>query len=410
MTPLDAAVIGAGPAGLIAAEVLARAGLSVTVFERMPSPARKFLMAGRGGLNITHSEPLDHLLGRYGAQSEWLGRHIEKFPPAELLAWIHGLEQETFVGTSGRVFPKAMKASPLLRSWLRRLADLGVDIKLRHTWTGFGDDHSLEILDPTNTPQRLRPSATVLALGGASWPRLGADGRWLSVLENSGVGITPFAPSNCGVLLQWPDHLLQRFAGQPLKRVAVSMNDQRARGDLVITRYGLEGGPVYALGPTLRAALSRSGRTTLHIDLKPDLTEDDIAQRLVNSRAGESRSNTLRKALALSPAAIGLCREAGPFPSTPHALASRVKNVPLTVLGVAPLDRAISTAGGIAADALDGNLMLKSLPGVFAAGEMLDWDAPTGGYLLQACFATGVAAAHGVLNWLGGVEAAKQNE
>lgn len=404
------AIAGAGPSGLIAAETLARAGLRVTVFERMASPARKFLMAGRGGLNLTHSAPIEKFLMRYGDNSEWLQSTIKRHPPDVLLSWAHGLGQETFVGTSGRVFPKAMKASPLLRAWLTRLAGLKVDIKLRHTWTGFAENGALEVLDATQTPQRFRSRATILALGGASWPRLGSDARWLPVLQRAGVAVMPLQASNCGILVDWSPYVASRFAGEPLKRVAVSVGTHTSMGDLVITRQGLEGGPVYSLGPVIRHALAEGGHAQVALDLKPGIGEDKIAERLARARVGETQSNALRKALALTPAAIAICRDVGPLPADPRGLAHFVKNLPVTTTRVAPIDRAISTAGGISASSLDDNLMLKALPGVFAAGEMLDWDAPTGGYLLQASFATGVAAANGVLKWLAEGEAAKARQ
>ena len=403
MTARTAAIVGAGPAGLMAAETLAKAGARVTIYERMPSPARKFLMAGRGGLNLTHGEPIDTFRRRYNGNTACVLAALDDFPPKGLIGWAHGLGQETFAGSSGRVFPKTMKASPLLRAWLTRLAGLGVELKTRHTWTGFDADGGLTFVDSTGAPLVVRSDAALLALGGASWPKLGADGSWVPVLERAGVSVAALTPSNCGVLVTWSNHMREKFAGAPLKRVAVTCGDARARGELIITATGLEGGAIYALGPAIRAALAKNVPTRLTIDLKPDTTDTHLAARFATVRAGQSLSNTLRKAAALDPAAIALARET-PLPSAPDDLARHLKSVPVTVNGLAGMARAISTAGGITAEAINETLMLRARPGVFAAGEMLDWDAPTGGYLLQACFATGVAAAHGVLHWLEGGE------
>ncbi len=395
------AIIGAGPAGLIAAEILATAGYRVTLYERMPSPARKFLMAGRGGLNLTHSEPLETFRTRYGGGADRVQRAIALFPPSDLIAWANALGQETFTGSSGRVFPKAMKASPLLRAWLKRLDELGVSLKTRHTWTGFDAVGGLTFTGPEGAVVSVHPAATVLALGGASWPKLGSDGSWVSILQRAGVASTPLSPSNCGVLVPWSSVLKDRCAGLPLKRIAVHFGGKTQRGDLIITRTGLEGGAIYALGPLLRQALHAASNARLTIDLKPDMLEADLAARLGKAKPGQSLANTLRKAASLDPAAIALAREGGTaLPRRPEDLARHLKAVPVTVTGLGTIDRAISTAGGVAAAALDENFMLTARPGVFAAGEMLDWDAPTGGYLLQACFATGTAAAHGVLQWL----------
>ena len=394
------AIVGAGPAGLMAAEVVARAGHAVTVYERMPSPARKFLLAGRGGLNLTHSEPLAQFVTRYGNEAAAVVDCISAFPPQDLVAWANALGEETFIGSSGRVFPKAMKASPLLRAWLRRLDTLGVTIKTRHTWKGFSRDGGLMISNSNGVVMDLEPDAVVLALGGASWPRLGSDGGWLEVLKSQGVPVTPLQAANSGIAIAWSAIFAERFAGQPLKRIAVTVGASQARGEAVITGSGLEGGAIYAVGRAIRTALSEAAAATVTIDLKPDTSIEELTARLSRPRGSQSQTNFMRKATNLDAVALGLMREAGPLPTDAAELAARIKAVRLTVTGLASVDRAISTAGGVTFGALSPELMIKTKPGVFVAGEMLDWDAPTGGYLLQASFATGVVAANGVLNWL----------
>jgi hypothetical protein len=392
------AVIGGGPAGLFAAEHLAPHA-QVTVYERMPSVGRKLLMAGRGGLNLTHSEPLGAFLGRYGEAAEWLRPHLEAFPPAALVAWAEGLGQTTFVGSSGRVFPKSLKASPLLRAWLGRLEALGVTMRTRCDWQGFAEDGALRFRGPDGA-FAARPDATILALGGASWPRLGSDGAWTDKL--GGVAVTLLRPANMGVNIPW-SAVLQDFAGQPLKGIAISLGDRTLRGEAMVTRYGLEGGAVYALSAAIREVVNRDGSAVITLDLRPDQPAARLAERLARAPAGASLATRLRKALHLSPLETNLLREAHgrALPADPAALAAAVKAASLSVTGVQPLARAISTAGGIELGALDETLMLRDRPGVFAAGEMLDWEAPTGGYLLQASFATGRAAALGVLQRLG---------
>lgn len=393
----EVAVIGAGPAGLMAAEVLSAGGLAVTVYDRMPSVARKLLIAGRGGLNLTHSEPFEKFVARYGMAARRLNPILEAFPPQALIAWAEGLGQPTFVGSSGRVFPKAMKASPLLRAWLARLAEQGVVMKTRHDWQGWDESGALLFAHGEETA-RAHPAATVLALGGASWPKLGSTGAWAEILRQRGVAVTPFRPANVGFTTTWSEPF-RRFEGEPLKNIALSFAGQTVRGEAMITRAGLEGGAVYALSGPLRDAIESKGRAVVTIDLRPDMSIADVATKLARPRGTESMSNHLRKALALSPAAISLMREAHgvKLAEAPAALAAQIKAAPITLTGTQGLARAISTAGGIALYALDENLMLRALPSVYAVGEMLDWEAPTGGYLLQATFATAVTAARSIL-------------
>ncbi len=398
-TPLTIAVIGAGPAGLMAAERLASTGLRVVVHERMPSVARKFLMAGRGGLNLTHSEPPEPFLNRYDAPARArISGWLDAFSPADLTAWAEGLGQATFVGSSGRVFPKAMKASPLLRAWLARLERLGVEIRTRSRWTGWTDG---ALAFDTPDGERLeRPDAVVLALGGASWAKLGPDAAWVPALQGAGAVVAPFRPANVGFDLAWSPLFRDRFAGQPLKGVALTHAGRTVRGEAMIAAYGVEGGAIYALSANLRDAVERDGAAELTIDLRPDQSREALTQRLSKPRGKDSLSNWLRKAVHLDPLALALMRENGPLPTEPGALAARIKGVTLTLTGVQGLTRAISSAGGVRQDSVDDRLMLKTRPGVFLAGEMLDWEAPTGGYLLQASFASGVVAATGVTDWL----------
>jgi uncharacterized flavoprotein (TIGR03862 family) len=399
------AVIGAGPAGLMAAEVLAQGGANVTVYDAMASAGRKFLMAGRGGLNLTHSEALPEFLARYGPAKSHLAPSIEAFPPDALRAWSEALGQPTFVGSSGRVFPQAFKASPLLRAWLRRLDAMGVQFTFRHRWTGWDDDGRLSFQTPEGQ-HAVDAHATVLALGGASWPRLGSDGAWLKTLTAKGVTVSPLRPANCGFTVAWSEIFRNRFEGQPLKGVALSFGSHTVRGEAMITRTGIEGGAVYALSADLRETIIGAGGATLHLALRPDLTSVELTARLSAPRGKQSFSNYLRKATHLSPAGTGLLQEAaiasGVSLSTmsPGTLADLINSVPIKLNGVAPIARAISTAGGIALDELGADFMIRRVPGVFAAGEMLDWEAPTGGYLLQASFATGAAAGHGALKWI----------
>lgn len=396
-------MIGAGPAGLIAADVVARAGARVVIYEHKASPARKFLMAGRGGLNITHSEDLDRFLTRYGAAAKRLAPFLRAAPPQALRDFCAELGEETFVGTSGRVFPISFKASPLLRAWLARLARLGVTIATRHSFEGFAGERELRLRGPQGEAFVQPVSATVLALGGASWPRLGSDGRWVERLGARGVAVSPLAAANCGALVDWSPRFRQDFEGQPIKTIALRLGAETARGDIVVTRTGLEGGPVYALSASLRRRLARDGAAALHLDLKPDTSLQILTRKLQRRTPKQTQANFLRKTAGLSKVAVALLRESHPEgpPKDAAALAAIIKNAPLAVTGLAGLDRAISSSGGVAFDEVTEELMLKKMPGVFVAGEMLDFDAPTGGYLLQAAYSTGVGAGRGAARHMG---------
>ena len=395
------AIIGAGPSGLMAAEVLAAAGHQVTVYDRMPSPGRKLLIAGRGGLNLTHSEPLEQFLTRYGAAAEWLAPSIRAFPPAAVRAWCEGLGEETFVGSSGRVFPRRMKAAGLLRAWLKRLEQLGVHYAPRHYWQGW-EGAALRFTDAAQHTVLVNPSATLLALGGASWPRLGSDGAWTGILTACGIEIAPMRPSNCGFIVPWSEHFSTRHAGTPLKPLAITHQGVTRKGEAMITAQGIEGGVIYAISASLRDAIEKQGTAVMHIALRPDMTLAALTKKLQAPRANKSLSSYLRSA-GFSPLAVSLLREVTPADElsqdTAASLAARLKALPVTITATAGLARAISSAGGIPRGALNKDFMLHAKPGVFAAGEMLDWEAPTGGYLLQACFSTGVAAARGILQY-----------
>lgn len=406
----SAVVVGGGPAGLIAAEVLAEAGLGVTVFDHKRSVGRKFLLAGRGGLNITHSEPLDALVDRFGPRRDRLEPIIRRFTPDDVRAWCAGLGEPTFVGSSGRVFPESFRAAPLLRAWLRKLADLGVEIRGDHRWSGWVDDDdgtpiptSARFGQADGSTVEVAADAVVIALGGASRPRVGSDGGWVDEFERRGVDVVPLEAANCGVEVPWTSEFAERFAGTPLKNVAVTASGESVRGDPIVTTTGLEGGPIYAQSAALRDALAGgTSGASLVIDLQPDRTVDALTRRLTDrKRPKDSRSTWLRRA-GFAPVEVGLLREAtdNDLPTEPSRMAELAKDVRVTVSSLMPLDRAISTAGGVSFDEVDDRLMLTRLPGCFVAGEMLDWEAMTGGYLLQGSFSTGVAAARGAVDWL----------
>lgn len=395
------AIIGAGPAGLHAAEVLATAGQSVTVYDRKASVGRKFLMAGRGGLNLTHSEDFEIFKTRYGAAQGRLSPMLNRFTPENLRTWCEQHGEPTFIGSSGRIFPKSFKASPLLRSWISHLNQIGVQFELNKKWTAWDNGH-ITFVDKENRLDTVNPAATLLALGGASWPNLGSDGSWVEILQKHHVKITPLRPANCGFTVAWSPVFIEKFAGQPLKTITLSCAGHAVPGELMINRNGIEGGAIYALSSVIRTAIENHGETILNIDLRPALGIPAIMEKLAATRGRNSLSNHLQKTLNLSPAAIGLLREVDrDIQNLPlEKLAGLIKSAPIKVTAAFPIERAISTAGGIAFDALDQDLMIKNMPGVFAAGEMLDWEAPTGGYLLQAAFATGHAAAEGILRYL----------
>ncbi|WP_462401802.1 TIGR03862 family flavoprotein [Pseudomonas sp. Marseille-QA0332] len=398
------AVIGGGPAGLMAAEALAQAGVAVAVFDAMPSVGRKFLLAGVGGMNITHSEPYPAFVARYAERHAPIDALLQDFDGPALRQWIHGLGIETFVGTSGRVFPRDMKAAPLLRAWLKRLRDAGVVIHTRHRWLGWNADGSLRLAYPQGE-LKYQADAVVLALGGASWARLGSDGAWLPLLAERGVAIAPLQASNCGFEVQgWSQLLQDKFAGAPLKNVALALpGSQPRKGECIVTALGLEGSLVYALSAPIRETINRQGSATVLLDLLPDRPVDKIVQALAKPRGSKSMARHLQAQLGLEGIKAALLRELTDQATfaDPERLARAIKALPIELLRPRPLDEAISTAGGVRFEALDASLMLERLPGVFCAGEMLDWEAPTGGYLLTACFASGLRAGRAAAAWVG---------
>jgi uncharacterized flavoprotein (TIGR03862 family) len=403
-----AAVIGGGPAGLMAAEMLVRGGVQVDLYDAMPSVGRKFLLAGVGGMNITHCEPFDAFLSRYGARAPAIEPLLEAFAPAALREWIHALGVETFVGSSGRVFPKDMKAAPLLRTWLHRLRESGVRFHVRHRWLGLDETGALCFAVPQGE-RVAKADVVVLALGGGSWAKLGSDGAWAPLLAKHGVAVAPLLPSNCGFDMAggWSEHLRSRFAGQPLKTVALRFTDASGqtharKGELMLSDAGIEGSLVYALSALLRDTIAAQGTVTVQLDLAPDQSVDRLAAEVAHPRGSRSLSSHLQSRAGIKGAKMALLREilTPAQLNDPIKLTHAIKSLPLTLVAPRPLDEAISSAGGVRFEALDEHLMLRHLHGVFCAGEMLDWEAPTGGYLLTACFASGRAAGQGALNYL----------
>jgi uncharacterized flavoprotein (TIGR03862 family) len=391
-------IIGGGPAGLMAAEVAIDAGLSVSVYEQMPSLGRKFLMAGRGGLNLSHSMASEPFMAQYGESGNWLRPMIEAFNPHALKTWSEGLGQPVFIGSSGRIFPESFKTSPLLRAWLRWLDEKGVSFHLKHRWLGWNEQGQLKF-DHEGRDVVVQTDATVLALGGGSWAKLGSNGLWQEILQTNGVMVDPLEPSNMGFHVFWSEVLKERFAGQPIKNVDLKFEDQHSRGDLMITAEGIEGGAVYALSGTIRDSLVENKPVELLVDLRPDLDAESLQAKFEKLKKSLSLSNKLRR-IGLSPPAIALLREQALASLSVGQLMALIKAVPLKITASQPIDRAISSAGGVRLDEVDENLMLKTVPSVFVAGEMLDWEAPTGGFLLQACFATGRKAGEGVVIFL----------
>jgi len=400
------AIVGGGPAGLMAAEAAMQAGGTVAVYDAMPSVGRKFLLAGKGGLNLTHSETPASFLSRYGAHADRIAPLLKDFGPGELRKWALGLGVGTIEGSSGRVFPADMKAAPLLRAWLNRLRSAGVKFHVHHRWSGWSDDGTLRFVTPRGE-RTTRSDAVVLALGGGSWPQLGSDGTWVPLLEQRGVTVAPLQPANCGFDVGWTPHFRGRFAGEPVKTVIVSYTDREGRqrrqpGEFVVTETGVEGGLIYALSATLREQIAATGQAMLQLDLAPDRSADRLVRELSHSRGRRSVSGHMQSRTGMKGVKVGLLREFVPAQdfADPVRLVAAIKSLPLKLNAARPLAEAISTAGGVAFEALDERLMVATLPGVFCAGEMLDWEAPTGGYLLTACFATGRAAGAGAIAWL----------
>lgn len=401
-------VIGGGPAGLMAAETLVVAGVEVDVYDAMPSLGRKFLLAGVGGMNITHSEPRDVFATRYGTRQAEVNAWLDQFDGPALREWVHGLGVETFVGTSGRVFPVEMKAAPLLRAWLHRLKTAGVRFHVRHRWLGWAEDGSL-LFETPRGQQTFTADAVVLALGGGSWAKLGSDGAWAPWLSARGVDVAPLQPSNCGFNVNWTPHFVERYAGHPLKSVLVDFTDHHGeifhkQGEFVVTQNGIEGSLIYAASARIRDTIAANGSATIHVDLAPGKDYERILQEVSHPRGSRSLSSHLQSRVGLKGVKMGLLWEvlSKEAMNDPQQIAKAIKALPITLVAPRPIDEAISSAGGVRFEALDPNAMLPKLPGVFCAGEMIDWEAPTGGYLLTACFASGKAAAEGVVRWLRG--------
>lgn len=397
---VEIAIIGGGPAGLMAAEILTSAGHAVDVFEAMPTPARKFLMAGKSGLNITHAEPLKQFLTRYGATTDAIGPAVKRFTPDDIRAWADGLGIPTFVGSSGRVFPEVFKGSPLLRAWLGRLAAQGATLHTRHRWVGW--QNGAHLFETPEGQLKVQANTTLFALGGISWPRLGGNGNWTAAFEAAGIPLAPFRPANCGFNCSWSEFLRERFAGEPVKNVLLCHAGHTVQGDFVITKNGIEGSSVYALSASLRDTIEADSKAVLTIDLTPDRTVKQLTDALARPRGKKSFATHLKRATGLTGVKAALLRELLPASTleAPERLAASIKALPLELTSPRPIAEAISVAGGVKLEAVDEQLMLTSLPGQFVAGEMLDWEAPTGGYLLTACLAQGRQAAEGMLHWL----------
>lgn len=404
--PRTVAIIGGGPAGLMAAEILSKSQHTVNLYDAMPTVGRKFLMAGKGGMNITHSEPKDAFISRYGSRKNKIAPLLQTFDSEDLCSWIHGLGIETFIGSSGRIFPSDMKAAPLLRAWLHRLRESGVKFHMRHRWLGWNADGSLTFTNADGNKSS-RADAVLLALGGGSWARLGSDGSWIMPLQKEGIAISPLKPSNCGFNVDWSDYFRTRFAGEPLKSVVISFTDNagvehRKKGECLITENGIEGSLIYALSAHLRDSISANREVTIYLDLLPDRNPHHVISEVCQPRGSKSTSTHLQSRLNIKGLKIGLLYEVLSKEDflNPVKLGATVKKLPLRLTSTRPIDEAISTAGGVEFEELDEKLMLRKRPGVFCAGEMLDWEAPTGGYLLTACFASGRVAGQGVVEWL----------
>lgn len=401
------AIIGGGPAGLMAAEVLIQGGARVDLYDAMPSVGRKFLMAGKGGMNITHAEPAEAFISRYGARRAQIKPLLDAFGAEALREWVHGLGITTFVGTSGRVFPSEMKAAPLLRAWLHRLRKAGVHFHMRHRWCGWSKENAALCFITEQGEVTAHADAVVLALGGGSWARLGSDGAWVPLLAQRGIPVKPLQPANCGFDVGWSEHFSKKFAGHPLKSVTLTFidaagNSHRRQGDLMVTANGVEGGPIYAMSALLRDEIAATGAAVIYLDLAPGKALPRIIAEVAHPRGSRSMSSHLQSRANIKGVKTGLLRELLPPADFdyPERLGAAIKSLPLRLIAARPLDEAISSAGGVAFEALDEHLMVRAMPGVFCAGEMLDWEAPTGGYLLTACFASGRSAGLGAQDWL----------